>query len=215
MGSPGRGEVWPVGLLCRRSSANLPVPLCGTHSLTKRSVLWHGRLSPEMALFLTNSERQSFSKWALLMGSPPMLHVHPPPLHPPITHTPNDTKDVILTDVNRRNTLSTQPDWKKRGERGYCCAQKFVGIWNNDIFVIVLNALKPLYFYCRNSGGCNYLNTSNIKTNNLMNEIMWSLRFIGVKPVIPGMHFWFRQGRHLIKIKAIIHWCPLKRQDLS
>lgn len=167
-----------------------------------------------MALFLTNSERQTFSKWALLVGSPPMPHVRPPPLNPPITHTPNDAKDVILTDVNWRNTLSTQPDWKKGRERGYYCVQKFVGIWN-DIFVIVLNVLITLYFYYRNSGGCNYLNTSNIKNNNLMNEIMWSLRFIGVKPVIPETHFWFRLGRHLMKIKAIIHWCPLKRQDLS
>lgn len=115
------------GLLCRRSSANLPVPLCGTHTLTKRSVLWHGRLSPKMALFLTNSEHQT-SKWTLLVGSFPMPHARPPPLHLPITNTPNDAKNVILTDVNRRNTLSTQPDWKEGGERGYYCVQKFVGI---------------------------------------------------------------------------------------
>lgn len=35
-----------------------------------------------------------------------------------------------------------------------------------------------------------------------MNEIMWSLRFIGVKPVIPETYFWFKLGRHLMKIKA-------------
>lgn len=35
-----------------------------------------------------------------------------------------------------------------------------------------------------------------------MNEIMWSLRFIGINPVIPETHFWFKPGRHLMKIKS-------------
>lgn len=79
-----RGGV-ACGLLC--SPANLPVPLGGTHTRTKRSVLWHVR-PPKMALFLTNSERQAFSKRALLVGSSPAPHAPPPPRHPPITNTP-------------------------------------------------------------------------------------------------------------------------------
>lgn len=35
-----------------------------------------------------------------------------------------------------------------------------------------------------------------------MNEIMWSLRFIGVKSVIPETHFWFKVGRHLMEIEV-------------
>lgn len=31
---------------------------------------------------------------------------------------------------------------------------------------------------------------------------MWSLRFIGVKPIISKTHFWLKLGRHLTKIKT-------------
>lgn len=134
----------------------------------------------------------------------------------PQSHTLQMTQRMSYSQMLTGETPSPLSLIGRRGEKEVTVVPRSLWAFETmTFFVIVLNALKPLYFYCRNSGGCNYLNTSNIKNNNLMNEIMWSLRFIGVKPVIPGMHFWFRQGRHLIKIKAIIHWCPLKRQDLS
>lgn len=77
-----------------------------------------------------------------------------------------DTEDIILTDINRRNALSAQPDQGEEGE-GRLLLHPAARGHLNHIFVMMRIEKPSIIFIAAVSGGWNNLNSSSIKNNNL------------------------------------------------